>query len=153
MSQHNRPKIPVSKYLSTVFRYYGSAFYVFPPAPILLKVSDTSKHRNLGSLLPVPRFVHPSRQKSQTSALAFPSVSRSPTPVLSSQAPRLLASQLPGSQLPAPHTQLTSKRHRVQVTDSRFLNFLVSQQHRFCTKSQTSHNTATSYAYHDCVII
>lgn len=57
MSQHNRPKIPVSKYLSTVFRYYGSAFYVFPPAPPLPKIPDISKHRR--PLLPALLLVYP----------------------------------------------------------------------------------------------
>ena len=59
MSQHNRPKIPVSKYLSTVFRYYGTAFYVFPPAPIPPKIPDISKHRRpLAPHSRVPRHQH-----------------------------------------------------------------------------------------------
>lgn len=100
----------------------------------------------------VPHFTffhqHPSRQKSQTSALAVPLL-----PALTPQHPTPQPLTPLTSQHPAPHTQLTSKRLRVQVPDSRFLNSPVSQQHRFCTKSQTSHNTATSYAYRDCVII
>lgn len=124
----------------------------------------------------VPHFTffhqHLSRQKSQTSAntvvpllptLVYPDISNRlppgvPTP---SPEPRTPATCSPApnpspsstTPTPAPHSQLTSKRLRVQVPDSRLLNFPVYQQHRFCTKSQTSHNTATSYAYYDCVII
>lgn len=95
----------------------------------------------------VPHFTffhqHPLRQKSQTSALAFLPVFPLPASVSRSLPPCS----------PSPSSLFPSKRLRVPVPDSRFLNFLVSQQHRFCTKSQTSHNTATSYAYRDCVII
>lgn len=100
----------------------------------------------------VPHFTffhqHPFCTKPKTSAFVF-------SPVFPCSPLPFPASRLPAPLLPltAPHTQLTSKRFRVRVPGSRFLNFLVSQQHGFCTKSQTSHNTATSYVYRDCVII
>lgn len=92
----------------------------------------------------VPHFTffhqHPFRQKPQTSANTVISLLPVPRFIYPNlPAPHFPRSLVPSSrfrhQHPAPHTQLTSKRLRVQVPDSRFLNSLVSQQHRFCTNS------------------
>jgi hypothetical protein len=99
----------------------------------------------------VPHFTffhqHPSRQKPQTSANTVVSL----LPAFVSQPPALAPSiPTPAPSTPHPANQQTPSRPGSRLPISEFPGFLAAQ---ILHKSQTSHNTATSYAYHDCVII